>query len=162
MTDQSDTDDSGNDDGVSRRSVIGALGGIAGLSTTGAAALSGQSDGDPSIQAGGLARNLTQQYQRGQYVTAPATAFDPSQLDPGQLFWLQDGEIGIKDENGGTVHPPIGSPDQPVSAVHTDSLNNGGPISDGDGTERQIWIIANGASDPAGADPEDIIFEEES
>jgi hypothetical protein len=34
-------------------------------------------------------------------------------------------------------------------------------VSDGDGTERQIWVIANGASDPAGADPEDIIFEEQ-
>ena len=42
------------------------------------------------------------------------------------------------------------------------SLNSGGPLSDGDGTERQVWIIANGASDPAGADPEDIIFEEEA
>ena len=35
-------------------------------------------------------------------------------------------------------------------------------VSDGDGTTRQIWVIANGASDPAGADPEDIIFEEEA
>ena len=41
-------------------------------------------------------------------------------------------------------------------------LNGGGPISDGDGTERQIWVIANGASDPTGADPEDIIFEREA
>jgi hypothetical protein len=46
--------------------------------------------------------------------------------------------------------------------VNTGSLNGGGPISDGDGTERQIWVIPNGASDPAGADPEDIIFEEET
>jgi hypothetical protein len=42
------------------------------------------------------------------------------------------------------------------------SLNGGGPISDGDGTERQHYVIANGASDPSGADPEDIIFEEEA
>lgn len=34
-------------------------------------------------------------------------------------------------------------------------------VSDGDGTTRQIWVIASGASDPAGADPEDIIFEEQ-
>jgi hypothetical protein len=48
-----------------------------------------------------------------------------------------------------------------ANVVDTDELNNGGPISDGDGTERQIWVIAAGASDPAGADPEDIIFEEQ-
>jgi hypothetical protein len=48
------------------------------------------------------------------------------------------------------------------TAVSTTTLNGGGPISDGDGTERQIWIIANGASDPAGADPEDLIYEEEA
>jgi hypothetical protein len=35
-------------------------------------------------------------------------------------------------------------------------------VSDGDGIERQIWIIANGASDPAGAGTEDIILEEEA
>lgn len=40
------------------------------------------------------------------------------------------------------------------------SLNGGGPLSDGDGTERQLWVIANGAGDPSGADPEDIILEE--
>jgi hypothetical protein len=34
-------------------------------------------------------------------------------------------------------------------------------VTDGDGTKREIWVIANGASDPAGADPEDIIFEEQ-
>jgi len=49
-----------------------------------------------------------------------------------------------------------------ANTANIDSLNNGGPVSDGDGTERQIWVIANGASDPAGADPEDIIFEEEA
>jgi len=48
------------------------------------------------------------------------------------------------------------------ASVSTGSLNGGGPVSDGDGTERQIWVIANGASDPAEAAPEDIIFEEES
>jgi len=40
---------------------------------------------------------------------------------------------------------------------HTDEF-----VSDGDGTTREIWVIANGASDPAGADPEDLIFEEEA
>lgn len=48
-----------------------------------------------------------------------------------------------------------------VGALGTTTLNGGGPVSEGDGIERQIYVIANGASDPAGADPEDIIFEEE-
>lgn len=47
-------------------------------------------------------------------------------------------------------------------SLSTVTLNGGGPVSDGDGTERQIWVIANGASDPADANPEDIIFEEEN
>jgi len=74
----------------------------------------------------------------------------------------------LYDKNGNRVAelPGDGSLDvlQELSSqsVSTDSLNNGGPISDGDGTERQIWVIANGASDPSGADPEDIIFEEEA
>jgi len=38
----------------------------------------------------------------------------------------------------------------------------GDVVTDGDGTDREIWVISNGASDPAGADAEDIIFEEES
>lgn len=61
----------------------------------------------------------------------------------------------------------VGTDAEPVDVFAWDldvqgSLNGGGPVSDGDGTERQIYVIANGASDPAGADPEDIIFEEES
>lgn len=47
-------------------------------------------------------------------------------------------------------------------SITADLLNNGGPLSDGDGVERQHWVIPQGASDPAGAEPEDIIFEEES
>ena len=66
---------------------------------------------------------------------------------------------------------PVGTPNERVdlyadvadaNTVNAGEINNGGPLSDGDGTERQIWVIANGASDPAGADPEDIIFEEEA
>lgn len=41
------------------------------------------------------------------------------------------------------------------------SVNGGGPISDGDGIERQIWVIESGASDPVDADAEDIILEKE-
>jgi hypothetical protein len=45
---------------------------------------------------------------------------------------------------------------------NVDGVNGGGVITDGDGTERDIYVIANGASDPASADNDDIIFEEES
>lgn len=47
-------------------------------------------------------------------------------------------------------------------ALQTDVLNNGGPISDGDGTERKIYIIENGASDPSDATATDIIIEKEA
>ena len=40
---------------------------------------------------------------------------------------------------------------------HTDEF-----VSDGDGTTREIWVIANGASDPVGAGTNDLIFEEEA
>jgi len=63
-----------------------------------------------------------------------------------------DGNVGTQDDRVDVF----------ADGVDTISINSGGPLSDGDGTERQIWIIANGASDPTGADPEDIIFEEES
>lgn len=35
-------------------------------------------------------------------------------------------------------------------------------VFDGDGTQRRIWVIANGASDPDDATADDIIFEEEA
>ncbi|MFP4218808.1 MAG: hypothetical protein ACLFR6_08235 [Salinarchaeum sp.] len=67
-------------------------------------------------------------------------------------------------------YPDVGTPDRRVdvfgdgvgaNTVDTDEINDGGPLSDGDGTERQIWVIANDASDPSDASDDDIIFEEE-
>jgi hypothetical protein len=55
----------------------------------------------------------------------------------------------------------VGTSSDPVN-VEANLINGGGPVTDGDGTERNIWVIANGASDPSGASAEDIIFEEES
>lgn len=43
--------------------------------------------------------------------------------------------------------------------ITTGQLNNAGPVTDGDGVERHIWVIAAGAANPAGAGPNDIIFE---
>jgi len=42
-------------------------------------------------------------------------------------------------------------------SVDTDE---GTVVVDGDSTERRIWVIPNGASDPAGATADDLIFEE--
>ena len=55
----------------------------------------------------------------------------------------------------------VGTSTDPVD-VFAESINDGGPVVDGDDTERTIWIIANGASDPADATAEDLIFEEEA
>lgn len=41
------------------------------------------------------------------------------------------------------------------------NLQHAATITDGDGVDREIWVVAAGGSDPAGADPEDIIFEEQ-
>ena len=61
----------------------------------------------------------------------------------------------------------VGTDTEPVDVEAWDLdvanlINGSGVLSEGDGTERQVRIIANGADDPDGADPEDIIFEEES
>jgi len=74
--------------------------------------------------------------------------------------------LGV-DEASAQAAGQVGTSSNPVDVEAYDIqvanlLNGGGPLSDGDGTERQIWIIANGASDPSGADASDIIFEEEA
>jgi hypothetical protein len=76
-------------------------------------------------------------------------------------------KLGIDPATAQQAAGQVGTPSSPEDVFAFDldvqgSLNGGGPLSDGDGTERQIWIIANGASDPSGADADDIIFEEES
>lgn len=71
------------------------------------------------------------------------TSIDADELNGADISDTQTAERGFEtDGNGGLT---------PVATV-----------TDGDGTKRDIWVIANGASDPSGADPEDIIFEEES
>jgi hypothetical protein len=72
--------------------------------------------------------------------------------------------LGLASTSGsaaGQAAGQVGTSGEPVD-VFAESINGGGPVTDGDDTERQIWIITNGASDPAAADPEDLIFEEES
>lgn len=72
--------------------------------------------------------------------------------------------LGLASASGsaaGQAAGQVGTSTDPVD-VFAASVNGGGPVTDGDDTERQIFIIANGASDPSAADPEDLIFEEES
>ena len=75
--------------------------------------------------------------------------------------------LGVDPAAAQTAAGQVGTASSPENVFAFDldvanTLNGGGPLSGGDGTERQLWVIANGASDPSGADPEDIIFEEES
>ena len=75
--------------------------------------------------------------------------------------------LGVDPAAAQSAAGQVGTPSSPENVFAFDldvqgELNGGGPLSDGDGTERQLWVIANGASDPSGADPEDLIFEEEA
>lgn len=79
--------------------------------------------GDPNLQTGGISTNLTDQKRRDQYVTAPDSAFDPSQLQGNELAWVTDtGEIGVY--NGSSLeHPPLGSSSNPVPSINTDRVH---------------------------------------
>ena len=121
------------------------------------------------LKGAGAATGLGIAGLAGASATGTASAGNDQAGTVGSQAAPLDGYVeDLYDKNGNRVAelPGDGSLDvlQELSSqsVSTDSLNNGGPISDGDGTERQIWVIANGASDPSGADPEDIIFEEEA
>ena len=75
--------------------------------------------------------------------------------------------LGISEASAEEAAGQVGTDTEPVDVQAWDLdvanlINGGGVLSEGDENERQIWIIANGADDPDGADPEDIIFEEES
>lgn len=49
-----------------------------------------------------------------------------------------------------------------ISGTHGDSAHSLAYLDDGDGVKRRVWVIASGASDPAGAGVNDLIFEEEA
>lgn len=67
---------------------------------------------------------------------------------------LHDLKEGIPYLKADEVETPVLNGSTPITAADA-------PVTDGDSIERQIWVIAAGAADPAGADPEDIIFEEQ-
>jgi hypothetical protein len=115
-----------------------------------------------------LASDVAEELDTGRYG-------DRFVLSRRQLLSIAGGSAGVAGLTALGVDPAtaqsaagqVGTSSEPVDVEAYDLtvanlLNGGGPISDGDGTERQIWVIANGASDPAGADPEDLIAEEEA
>lgn len=94
-----------------------------------------------------------------------------TEQNPGD-FYAED--HFVQDQSAGNVEtPPTGFATLGVEAgsvikkasdgttTELDASVPDGVITAGDGTERQIWVIPNGASDPTGAGPDDIIFEEE-
>jgi hypothetical protein len=81
--------------------------------------------------------------------SAQAAGAQGTESEPNDMF-----AYNLDVENGGDFNG--------TGITNLGALNGGGPVSDGDGIERQLWVIASGASDPSGADAEDIIFEEQS
>lgn len=49
-----------------------------------------------------------------------------------------------------------------ASSSHDNTDHSVPFVTDGNGVERKVWVIAAGAADPAGAGPDDIIFEKEA
>jgi hypothetical protein len=69
----------------------------------------------------------------------------PTTPESGQVrFYAKNGEPFFLDDTG------------------TENPVDGSLIGSGDGVQRDIYVIANGASDPAGAGTDDLIFEEEA
>ena len=100
---------------------------LAGLAVGGAAAagvaMASTNNQGGDLLLGGLDAPLTQQYRKDAYVTAPASAFDASALSTGELAWITDtGQFGVIDEDGDIGSPPIGTDDNPIPEIHSESL----------------------------------------
>lgn len=99
---------------------------------------------DVKIHSGGSVVNLSSISSSGALSDSGSDT-----TDGGDIYQLPATEDAIDLQSGGEIQ-------------NAEAINGGGPISEGDNTERQIWIISNGASDPAGANTGDLIFEEET
>jgi hypothetical protein len=148
---------------IARRGVLAALG-LGGLATLGTNSASAQAAG-----AVGTGSNPVDVY--GYSVVANNSFTDPAGVEhTGELADLSDTGAGISVEDNGTQ--VLADASSLNFGSELDAVDDGdgtttasvdsAVVSDGDGVDRQIWVIANGASDPAGADAEDIIFEEEA
>lgn len=86
---------------------------------------------------------------------------DPSQSGNWVKIAIETAPISSVNSQTGDVSLSAGDVGAVATGGHGNAEHSKEFVSDGDGTTRQIWVIANGASDPAGAGPEDIIFEEQ-
>ena len=68
--------------------------------------------------------------------------------------------IGVENASAEESLDQLGSPDVRLD-IWAKRINDGGVIADGDGTERNIWVIGSEDDDPADATDVDLIFEEE-
>jgi len=117
-------------------------------------------DSDADISA--LARQVVDELDPG------STIGDKIVLSRRQLVAIAGGglsagalaTLGVSEAEAQSAAGQIGTSTEPIKAYLT-SINDEGVVTDGDGVDRRVWIIANGASDPADATAEDIIFEEE-
>lgn len=172
--------------GQSRRSVLSSLAGLAGIGAMGYFGGRRVAAGDPADASGtvffeqiGNSNHPVQELHVENEVVTSTTSVtvedaditnsltDPSgTTHSGELADSSDvssiqssSDVDHDSTSGGTAGNPHANS---ASDNHDNTAHSEEFVSDGDGTTRQIWVIANGASDPAGADPEDIIFEEES
>lgn len=149
--------------GVPRRGVLAALG-LGGLATLGTGTASAQSVGQigtstDSIDVFGYDVEAENSF------TDPAGVEHTGELadlsDTGGAFSIEDsGTTVLSDASGINFDSEIDASDDGDGSITASVAAE--VVSDGDGTDREIWVIANGASDPAGAGPDDIIFEEEA
>jgi|GEM_PF-2669346 len=68
--------------------------------------------------------------------------------------------IGVENVSAEESVGQLGSEDERLN-IWANRINDGGVIADGNGTERNIWVIASEDDDPADATDVDLIFEEE-
>lgn len=91
-------------------------------------------------------------------------ADDPHGNSQHSSTFAVDGDRQPPEDHGNSAHTSTFAVDgdaQPPEN-HDNAAHSAAFVADGDGTERRIWVIPNGASDPAGANAEDIIFEEQA
>lgn len=141
--------------------------------------------GDVKVQTGGSVKNLSDIGSgSGSSVLSDS---NNDTADGGDIYQLPQIEDAIDFQSGGELlnaesvdattltgglvetdtlnGADISSSANAERALETDGNGNLNPVTavtDGDGIKREIWVIANGASDPAGADADDIILEEEA
>jgi len=89
------------------------------------------------------------------------TGSDPSQASNWVKIAIETAPVSSVNSQTGAVSLSAGDVGAVATGGHGNAEHSQEFVSDGDGTTRQIWVISNGASDPAGAGPDDIIFEEQ-